>query len=51
MHPCSTCGSQGDDGLKTPEYWKDRADEARARSDEMRDTAAKDLMLYSRRQR
>jgi hypothetical protein len=32
-------------GLRTPEYWRDRAEEARAKADEMRDPAARETML------
>jgi len=32
------------DGLRTSAYWKDRADEARAMADGMRDVTAKALM-------
>jgi hypothetical protein len=34
-----------DDGLWTSEYWRDRAEEARARAGEMRDPEAKTTML------
>ena len=33
-----------DDGLRTAAYWRDRAEEARAMADEMKDTVAKATM-------
>jgi len=37
--------SQSEDGLRSPEYWEERAKEARTRASEMRDSASRDLML------
>ena len=34
-----------DDGLRTPKYWRDRAEEARTRAGEMTDVGARNLML------
>ena len=34
-----------DTGLRTAKYWHDRADEARAKADEMLDRLARDTML------
>jgi len=33
------------DGLRSSEYWQERAEEARARADEMRDSEARTMML------
>jgi hypothetical protein len=33
------------DGLRSSEYWQERAEEARARADEMRDQEARAMML------
>jgi hypothetical protein len=33
------------EGLRTPKYWRDRAEEARTKADEMRDAATRDVML------
>jgi hypothetical protein len=32
-------------GLQTSEYWRERADEARRRTDQMQDSTAKSIML------
>jgi hypothetical protein len=37
-------GSEND-GLRTPKYWSDRAEEARVRAAEMQDAAARKVML------
>jgi hypothetical protein len=37
--------NEPDDGLRSAEYWEERAEEARVRASEMRDSAARDLML------
>jgi hypothetical protein len=41
----ATIALTGDSNLRNPKYWRDRAEQARVRAEEMMDIGARNLML------